>query len=253
MLSDDELSTYYSAYYTSESIKKAYRLTNEEARKTLYENFSRTRLRRMRAVAPTGRYLEIGCGEGASLAAARDAGYEVVGIDIAENAIAIAQRYGLDARQLRLEDLKEADGSFDVIYSWHTIEHVTNLRSFMSKCARLLKDDGWLFIGTENPEALFHRAYAALHRLSGEPIPLNSSSSEHTYLLSPRFIRTRFPEFRLRLSRIRAYEEWRWVARRMQSPLASKRILKWAVWGGLSLAAHLLNSGTMLQIEARKQ
>ncbi|MBK8689384.1 MAG: class I SAM-dependent methyltransferase [Betaproteobacteria bacterium] len=74
------------------------------------------------------------------MAAARDAGCDVVGIDLALPAILTAQQeYSLDARCLRLEDLDERDSAFDLIYTWHTVEHVTNLRSFQRTALVWLK------------------------------------------------------------------------------------------------------------------
>jgi SAM-dependent methyltransferase len=248
MAGDADLEEYYGTYY-----KSAGGRSNDSTRAAQYDWFRRTFLKRIQSVSPSGRYLEIGCGEGASLAAARDAGYEVTGIDLAANAIRFAQeKYSLDARCVRLEDLREPDGAFDVVYTYHTIEHVTDLRSFLDHASRLLKPGGWLFVGTENPEALYHVSYAWLHRLAGRPVPLNSSSSEHTFLLSPRFVRAQFPAFGLRPARVRAYEVWPWVRNRISAHRASRMLMKGLVWGTLSGIAHVVNSGALLFAESQK-
>ena len=248
MAGDAELAEYYGTYYRDVGGR-----SNDSTRAAQYHWFRTTLLKRIQRVAPSGRYLEIGCGEGASLAAARDAGYQVTGIDLAANAVRFAQEsYSLDARCVRLEDLREPDGAFDIVYTYHTIEHVTDLRSFLDKAARLLKPGGWLFVGTENPEALYHVSYALLHRLAGKPAPLNSSSSEHTFLLSPRFVRAQFPTHGLRPTRVRAYEVWPWVRNRISAHSASRTLLKGVVWGSLSGIAHVANAGALLFAEAQK-
>jgi SAM-dependent methyltransferase len=248
MAEDAELAEYYGTYYRDVGGR-----SSDATRAAQYDWFKTTLLRRIQRVIPSGRYLEIGCGEGPSLAAARDAGYEVTGIDLAANAVRFAQeKYALDARCVRLEDLQEPDGTFDVVYTYHTIEHVTDLRSFLDNASRLLKPGGWLFVGTENPEALYHVSYAWLHRLAGRPVPLNSSSSEHTFLLSPRFVRAQFPAYGLRPKRIRAYEVWPWVRNRISARRPSRMLMKGLVWGTVSGIAHVVNAGALLFAESQK-
>jgi SAM-dependent methyltransferase len=104
--------------------------------------------------APGGRLLDVGCGTGAFLAAARDAGYQVTGVDFAEGSIRAARsRFGLDSlHTATLEDFarQEHPGSFDVVTFFEVLEHQDNLTAFMDSVKRLLKPRGFVALSVPN-------------------------------------------------------------------------------------------------------
>jgi SAM-dependent methyltransferase len=100
------------------------------------------------------RVLVVGCGSGreaAELALALDA--DVTGIDINTRwdpeAAAVAKlQYG-DATALEFPDRK-----FDLVYSYHALEHIPDFRRALGEMKRVLADDGCYFIGTPNRHRL---------------------------------------------------------------------------------------------------
>ena len=94
--------------------------------------------------------LDIGCGTGDFLSAAKQNGWDVTGIEPDEKARAIANAKTnnkvLDADQLfHLE--KE---QFDVITLWHVLEHLPNLEKQIETFKKLLKPNGTLIIAVPN-------------------------------------------------------------------------------------------------------
>lgn len=105
------------------------------------------------------RVLDIACGEGYGTAALASAGAaRVVGIDLDESACAHARdKYHVDARPGRAEQIPLPDGSVDVIVSFETIEHVEKPEVFLDECRRVLAAGGQLIISTPNRD-VFHQA-----------------------------------------------------------------------------------------------
>lgn len=104
---------------------------------------------RRHASSPTPSLLEIGCSWGYFLHQARGAGFEVTGIEIGD------QRRSFGQRRLGLEivgSLGElpAGRRYDIVYTSHVLEHFTDLRDVFPRIARVLKDDGVLFIEVPN-------------------------------------------------------------------------------------------------------
>jgi len=95
---------------------------------------------------PGMRVLEFGCGWGSFASyAAEKYGAEVVGVTISREQLAFAQEVckGL-AVDLRFQDYREVQGSYDAIISIGMLEHVgyKNYRTYMQVVDRCLKPDG---------------------------------------------------------------------------------------------------------------
>ncbi len=94
--------------------------------------------------------LVVGCGSGLEAAVlAQQFGAEVTGIDIGSTfnpeAAKVATLERGDAMALRFPDQ-----SFDFIYSYHALEHITDPMLALREMRRVLKDGGGYWIGTPN-------------------------------------------------------------------------------------------------------
>ena len=118
---------------------------------TLQRIWSRARLRLIRETvarqdAPGRRLLEIGCAYGLFLQQAKDAGFDVSGIEYSQTAVQWARRLGLDVQQGEIEGIALAEGSYDVVCFWDVLEHVRDPATFLSAVGRALKENGFVFL-----------------------------------------------------------------------------------------------------------
>lgn len=100
--------------------------------------------------------LDVGCGGGLLAEPLTARGARVVGIDASAEAIEIAKIHAsqtgvvIDYRQETAEGLAKTDAQFDVITAFEIIEHVADLKSFLTALSKLLKPEGLLIIATMN-------------------------------------------------------------------------------------------------------
>ena len=96
--------------------------------------------------------LDIGCGWGGMAQfAAENYGVEVLGITISREQVALAkQRYKSLPIEIRLQDYRSIEDTFDRVLSFGMFEHVgyKNYQTFMKKVCSLLKDDGLFLLHT---------------------------------------------------------------------------------------------------------
>jgi 2-polyprenyl-3-methyl-5-hydroxy-6-metoxy-1,4-benzoquinol methylase len=98
------------------------------------------------------RVLDAASGEGyGTEMIARGGAKSVVGVDLDPKAVEHArERYGLEFREADVGALPFEDGSFDLVVSFETIEHVKDGERTVSEFHRVLTDDGLLVISTPN-------------------------------------------------------------------------------------------------------
>lgn len=103
---------------------------------------------------PGGTLLDIGCGTGYFLAAARRAGYRVSGLDLSRPQLELARRlFGLaDLHATTLTDYARSTtpGSFDVVTAFQVLEHVADPVGFIRDARTLLVPGGCLALGVPN-------------------------------------------------------------------------------------------------------
>jgi len=104
------------------------------------------------------RVLDLGCGEGDFAAAAAQAGpAEVLGVDVAAEAVRRARARHPDLRFERVEDaLPAQDASFDLVWCSEVLEHVLDTATLLSEARRVLRTGGLLLVTTPG-HALAHR------------------------------------------------------------------------------------------------
>jgi 2-polyprenyl-3-methyl-5-hydroxy-6-metoxy-1,4-benzoquinol methylase len=101
-----------------------------------------------------GRLLDLGCGVGNFLAAARDSGFDATGIEMNRNAVRFAQEhYGLRSvsamrpQQFRAEHANE---KFDVVTFFEVLEHQEDPQGFLNIAKDCLAEDGYLALSVPN-------------------------------------------------------------------------------------------------------
>ena len=88
-------------------------------------------------------------------------GWEVQGTELSEAAAGAARALGYPVHVGSPGSARWADGSFDAVTMWHTLEHWPEPAEALVQVARLLRPGGVLLVGVPNfgsPEALLARA-----------------------------------------------------------------------------------------------
>lgn len=92
-------------------------------------------------------FYEVGCSEGMLLRALRDLGHEARGCECnGPTALEGMRSLGIDIDIGLFEDLAVAVGHYDVVLSFHTVEHLADLHGTLDKVCRILKPDGALLV-----------------------------------------------------------------------------------------------------------
>ena len=113
--------------------------------------------------------LDVGCGDGGFMAAMRDLGWKVTGVEPDPEAARKARfDRGLDVRQATLDQAGFPEGRFDVVTIGNVLEHVPDGLALLREGRRLLKPGGRMVVLTPNPESLGHRIFGR-HWLGLEP------------------------------------------------------------------------------------
>ena len=142
---------YGEAYFEDYGLEGTYDADADQRRRE-----AQVRVRWLReAGPPIGRLLEIGCASGWFLGEARAVGYEVVGIEPAEEMAAAArERSGAEVYAAMLEDASLDPGSFDVAVAWHVLEHLARPRDTLAGVRTALRPGGWLLLELPNIASL---------------------------------------------------------------------------------------------------
>lgn len=111
-------------------------------------------LPRIRRHGPGARVLEVGCALGFLLAALRDAGCAVEGVDASPFAVFYATtRLGLPVTCGTLEDAQFPQAAFDVVVQKDLLEHTLHPRTHLLETARVMRHGAELWLITPNGEA----------------------------------------------------------------------------------------------------
>jgi 2-polyprenyl-3-methyl-5-hydroxy-6-metoxy-1,4-benzoquinol methylase len=130
------------------------------------------------SLLPGARVLDVGCGPGTITADMASMGVDVIGIDAAADVVEKAKELGVDARVGDAYALDFADGSFDVVHSHQTLQHLARPVDALREFRRVVRPDGVVgvrdvdYAGTiVFPEteglALWAALYQKVHRSNG--------------------------------------------------------------------------------------
>ena len=138
----------------------------------------------------TGYLLDVGCGFGFFLNEAREHGWSVVGVEIAEDEAKWGEKhFGLPVVST-LDSDRLPKQEFDIITLWDSVEHIRDLKTLLEKCLQLLRPKGLLFLKTPNAQALtldvswWSWMYIFLYRHLVYP----ANPKEHVYHFTPEII-----------------------------------------------------------------
>lgn len=122
--------------------------------------------------------LDVGCGGGILSESMAVKGADVVGIDLGEKALKVAQLHSLesgievDYRHLAVEALAELEpATYDIVTCMEMLEHVPDPASIVSACAELVRPGGHVFFSTinRNPKAYVFAVLGAEYILNMLP------------------------------------------------------------------------------------
>lgn len=126
---------------------------------------------------PTGRLLDIGCGNGRFLKKMEFMGWRVTGVEPDRASADAARQVGLEVHDGTIEEQDFQPDSFDAITMNHVIEHVLDPVATLKACHRLLVPGGQLLLVTPNVLSLGHARFREDWR--GLEVP------RHLFLFSP--------------------------------------------------------------------
>jgi 2-polyprenyl-3-methyl-5-hydroxy-6-metoxy-1,4-benzoquinol methylase len=141
--------------------QNAARRIGDRARR--FQTFSQQLANIERLVGGRKSILDIGCGNGAFLDLAREAGWQIAGVDI---------KLAEDARDLdcplwegRLQDIDFGSNTFNVVRLNHVLEHTQDPLAELRICRQLIDPGGVLFISVPNIAGLSPRLKSLQSRL----------------------------------------------------------------------------------------
>jgi 2-polyprenyl-3-methyl-5-hydroxy-6-metoxy-1,4-benzoquinol methylase len=103
-------------------------------------------------------FLDVGCGMGAYMVAAKDLGMTALGFEPSANHGRVAtQRLGLEVVSDYFSSDKVGDRKFDMVLLSHVIEHIHAPAAFIADLVSVLKPGGLLVIVTPNADSLSAR------------------------------------------------------------------------------------------------
>ena len=148
---EEDIAKLYSKEYCEKYFIEGGKPNSAEFKKRL--SLETHRIRFFKGIKGKGRVLDIGCGYGYFLAACRNHGYDVQGLDISGWASQHAtEKLDLPITLGLIDEVELPHQSFDIITMWHFLEHTPNPRKAILKARDWLKNDGVLIIDVPNYE-----------------------------------------------------------------------------------------------------
>lgn len=118
----------------------------------------KSNLRRLERYIPKkGRLLDLGCGYGIFLKMAKDSGWQVEGVEIAQSACRYAREVlGLKVFGVTLKEVRFPDSYFDAVTLWELLGELCNPKEELKEIKRVLKPTGLIALRLHNAD--FHVA-----------------------------------------------------------------------------------------------
>ena len=131
---------------------------------------------------PAGQLMDVGCGPGWLMEHLRGLGWECLGIEVADDACEY-----LHARRLSYAyDTHIApDDCFDVVVSYHVLEHLQSPECTVAQLRRKLRKDGWFIVGTPDFASPCAKRFGDKYRMLHDPTHISLFTLDSMY----RFLR----------------------------------------------------------------
>ncbi len=101
------------------------------------------------------RILVVGCGSGSEATAlAQYFGCEVIGIDISDEFFVQSESDLVTLKVMDAQNMSFPDSHFDLVYSYHALEHIPHLGMVLSEMKRVAKPSSQYFFGTPNRDRI---------------------------------------------------------------------------------------------------
>jgi SAM-dependent methyltransferase len=96
--------------------------------------------------------LDVGCGQGPALRIFREKQIDAIGITLNEEDVKACQAIGLNVLCMDQNALEFPDGSFDLVWARHVLEHSIAPYFTLNEFNRVLKPGGLLYVEVPAPE-----------------------------------------------------------------------------------------------------
>jgi 2-polyprenyl-3-methyl-5-hydroxy-6-metoxy-1,4-benzoquinol methylase len=104
-----------------------------------------------------GRILDLGCGNGEFLRGLAERGWDAYGVDLSAAACDLSTSRGIQTHCGTLASAAFPSESFDVVTSWHVLEHLPEPRTDLVEVRRVLRGDGLFVVEVPNCDSLTSR------------------------------------------------------------------------------------------------
>lgn len=148
--------------------------------KPLLLSYFKKKIAQIETIIPQGVLLEVGCGYGFFLEAAKKTNLIVTGIDISRDAVSYAKQHGGNARVLSLTPGSFPYSTFDGVVAFQLIEHLRNPSAFLRTVYNSIKPGGMVLFTTPDEGGYLKRILGVRW--------MGFRHREHLYFFSPRTI-----------------------------------------------------------------
>ncbi len=100
----------------------------------------------------TGRWLDIGFGNGALMTTAAEFGFHTVGLDLRKSNVELMQQFGYEVYAIEFENFEPTE-LFDVISMADVLEHMPFPKLALQHARALLREGGLLFVSMPNSDS----------------------------------------------------------------------------------------------------
>lgn len=199
-----------------------------------------------------GRFLDVGCGVGEYLWAAKEAGWEYEGVDPSSEFIELGRKHlAVEGRVCLLEDAKFPDEHFDAVAMSSVVEHIYNPYELLSEIWRILKPGGVFWFDAPNEDGLYMRAGNLYMKMQGRDWVVSMAPTfppYHVQGFNPKSLKYLLKRSNFELEDLRMFGDvWEFTG---EKSLRKKVEFQFAK--GISRIGNLFNQGPYMTIWTRK-